>query len=171
VAANPSRGEVDLPFGGGVLTLRCSYGALGKLLPMLFDVPEDLQQRRRRWLGVAQEQFGSEPPPIERMEWHHHLLGACYSQPPELDVVASAIAIMAEEHHPALTAADVVRESPHWADVAAAFSRLAQLFHWRPGQTEEVADTDGPFGALMRLLRMTSPSQRHTASSQNGSGH
>jgi hypothetical protein len=167
---NPHRAEVALPFGDGRLILRCSYGSLAKLLPLLFDAPDAVRQRRREWLKISQEALGVEPPPIERMEWHHHLIGAVAAT--EVDTVARAIAILAEEHHPGLTVEQVAAESPSWGLLSRAFFDLARLFHWRPGEeptlTQEVA-AGGPFD-LGRLLAALSRSRRRTASARPNSG-
>jgi hypothetical protein len=167
--ANASRGEVELPFGDGALTLRCSYGAIGEMLPILFDAPEDVRNKRREWLGATLSQFGVDPPPLERMEWHHHLLGAAASQ--EVATVAAVIAILAHEKHPELTVEQVMAESPPMGVVWTAFDALARLYHWRPGQEPEVQrlDVDRPFDQSW-LSSMLSMLLRRPGSSPNGSG-
>lgn len=162
---NPHRAEVALPMGDRQIILRCSYGAIAKMLPYLYEAPDDVAARRMKWLGVATGD-GS-PRTLDQMEWHNHLLGAVAAT--ETQTVAACIAILAEEHQPDVTAEDVMRESPSWGLVWRAFIDLRQLFHWRPGEVPEVAENKTPFH-LARLSRALSRWRQSSASAQPISG-
>ena len=189
---NPSRGEVALPFGDGSIILRCSYGALGKLLPLLLDAPPEVQAKRRefimesmeRFLQIQTARFGLNTealarlraetaiPTTDKMDWQHHVLGAVLAR--EVDTVATVVAICAEEHQPTLTAADVKRQSPHWGSVYRAFEDLARLTNWRPGEEPKAEEVEAvksvdPF-ALARSLLALMPSRRRTGSAPPNSG-
>ncbi len=149
---NPFRAEVALQFGEQRLILRCSYAALTKMLPWLEASPE-VAAKRLHWLTVQQEQFGWTPPPLERWEWNHHLLGALAAR--EIETVARCIAILAEDHHPDVTFERVMDQSPSWGLLAQPFHDLVMLFHYKPGEEPEALKEDIgtiPFGALKRLL-------------------
>lgn len=166
---NPARAEVALSFGDDALILRPSYPALAKLKPYLFGATDEVKAERHRWLAITQAQFGAEPPPIERMEWHHQLLGAAAAS--ELETVARAVQILAQEHHPELTFEQVMDESPAYGLIWRAFMDMAEYFHWRPGQAPEVArvKSDRPFVPKW-LWKMLSTLLPPTASAAKSSG-
>lgn len=170
---NPDRGEVALAFGDRQLILRCSYATLGKLLPLLMDAPPEAMEKRQKWLAIAQETIGGAPPPIERWEWHHHLIGAVAAL--EVETVARAIKILTEEHHPELTVEEIMDRSPSWGLLSRAFFDVATLFHWKPGESPALASgrddeaKERPFG-LARLYAALWLLRSHMGSARPNSG-
>lgn len=167
---DPARAEVALNLGKGErLILRCSFRAVGKMLPVLLDAPPEVQQRRFERLQVNQRAFGREVPLLDEWNWNQHLLGAAAAF--EVETVARCIAILAEEHHPDMTPQRVMEASPGWAQVAPVFSQLIFLYHYKPGEEppQEEAGAAAPFAAIERLLGLLSTWRSPTASKSNGS--
>jgi hypothetical protein len=167
---NPQRAEVALVFGDGHLILRPSFPTIAKLKPYLFGASDEVKAERHRWLAITQAQYGTEPPPVERMGWHHHLLGALAAD--EFETVSRSILILAEEHHPEMTFEQVMDESPSYGLIWRTFMDLSEYFHWRPGQAPEVPKEkdERPFDPRT-LLRMLSILRPRTASVRPNSGH